>query len=229
MPNICNATINIRGYAGNVDEFIKILEANYNYISSKDNNKWEANKDNFSHIPHFFRVFDVVLTDENNISGVYKCTQVYIECAWSVYVCLFNGPMTYFEDYERDHKGQHYATNILRESKRLGLEIEIWSREYGMMFQEHYKICSGVLVKNEEHSYDVQYVDNYNDYMSIRDDFPAVEPYIITGRDFEEYLNSCDDGECPIYINLAYEENDFEVMDEPVYLANLVMVKSIDK
>ena len=48
MPNWCETAIKVKGYKPNVDEFIRILNADYDYRSME-----------FSHIPHLFRIFHV--------------------------------------------------------------------------------------------------------------------------------------------------------------------------
>ena len=235
MPNYCYANIIVRGRKDCVDEFYNILCADYSYYKkNKDgtidyaSNEWCTDPENFSHIPHFFRIFDAEEWESNDLSAVYKCSQIDIECAWSVFTCMFPGTWTYYDKFETDHHGNHFGTHILEVSKRLQLEIEIWSKEEGMEFQEHYKICSGILVINE--TYDIQTYDlsniNYEQYKStVPED--VKQSIIISYGDInneEEYECYKDDYDslAPIYKEEKYS---FDTIDAPKYLCNLVMVK----
>lgn len=226
MPNLCTGFMNVRGRADCVDEFIAILQANYSYYANKDNGDytWSADPKNFSHIPHFFRVFDAYLMDDPVYHGAcYKAVVISYELAWSVYSCMFPGPFTYYGDFQNEHPNQHFGSNILIESKRLQLEIEIWSYEPGMGFQEHYKICSGILVKNEEFSFKGLWLEDYSNYEEFKKD--CTDPEIaLTEQQFNERIKE----ENYWYeYGLQEEDVDFFPEDEPIYLANLVMVKKV--
>ena len=43
MPNLCTGFMNVRGYAPNVDEFVKILQANYSYYKDAKNGDYSTN------------------------------------------------------------------------------------------------------------------------------------------------------------------------------------------
>jgi hypothetical protein len=175
MPNLCTATINVRGYDTSVDEFIERLKANYDY-----------NKKEFSEHKHFFRIFDVCVYEEDyeKVHGVantiIKRAVIDIECAWSVNVCMFPGELTYYDDFmdydnpkylskdklseetlktfeERRELAKIHATNILETAKELCLDIEIVSVEPGMAFTEHYFV-------NREGVCEVETCDDYNEY-----------------------------------------------------------------
>lgn len=225
MPNICTGFMNVRGYAPNVDEFVAILQADYSYYNKNNPNDfttWCTDLSNFTHIPHFFRVFEAQLIN-NPVwhSGVYKCVSISIEVAWSVYCAMMPGPFSYYDVFEKEHHGNHFGSNIIKESKRLQLEIEIWSYEPGMMFQEHYKICSGVLVKNEEFNFKGSWLEDYSNYQEFKDNYKGNEP-IITEQEFNKRIKN----ENYWYeYDLHEEKVDFEPKDPPKYLANIVMVK----
>ena len=217
MPNICSGFMNVRGYAPYVDEFVAILQARYSYISI-DSNEWKPDPKNFTHIPHFFRVFQAIPFEEVWHSGVYKTVSIDIECAWSVYSCMFPGEHTYYNDFQINHLGQHFGSNILIESKRLQLEIEIWAQESGFSFQEHYKICSGILVRDECINYDYLRLDDYSNYEEYVKD-SSIRPIS------EQEFNSRMKNEDYIIDTSVEEEVDFLPGDEPIYLAHLIMVK----
>ena len=177
MPNICIFEMRIRGYKDNVEEFYRILNADYNY-----------NTLNFNHDRHFFRIFDVYPVMED-IYGVYKTLIVRGECAWSVYTCMFNGACTYYNNYIGDRTVDRYdkfkgkitkeelsladikCTHILRESKRLGLCIEIFTEESGMCFSEHYLMYNGILLRDEDHIFYSIFKEDYKSLEDINKEF----------------------------------------------------------
>lgn len=223
MPNLCTGFMNVRGYAPNVDEFVKILQANYSYYKDKNNHDytWCADPKNFTHIPHFFRVFQAIPFNTIWHSGVYKCVSIDLEVAWSIFCCMFAGPHTYYDDFQRNHYNQHFASHILAESKRLSLEIEIWSYEPGMGFQEHYKICSGILVKDECFNFSGVWLEDYANYEDFKKD-PNNKDVPIDEQAFNKRI---EDKNYWYEYGVQEEEVDFLPEDEPLYLANLVMCK----
>lgn len=185
MLNYCNADIYVRGYKGHVDEFIKRLDANYDY-----------NKEEFDTHKHFFRIFDVNVYNENfeevnnRETNCIKRADIAIECAWSVNVCMFPGPHTYYNDFmevpdynkprfmdqpwteeeiEKNKRyrslAQEHATNILLTCKELELDVEIISVEPGMCFSEHYFVNhDGEIELEEEDDYEEYFIDDCEDY-----------------------------------------------------------------
>ena len=224
MPNYCTGFMNVRGYAPNVDEFLKILQADYSYHKDSNNHdySWCLDPKNFSHIPHFFRVFEAYKFDEKWNSGVYKCISVDFTCAWSVSSCMLGGPWSYYFSFEKDHPGEHYGSTLLIESKRLQLEIELWSYEPGMVFQEHYKICSGIMVKEEVLDFAIMDIEGLNTYDEFKAKYPNAKT---TKEEFEERVINED----PWIEELNEEEVDFLPGDDPEYLARIVMVKKVEE
>lgn len=229
MPNYCYANMRVRGYASNVDEFIEILKANYSYRLKKpdgttDYSKYVVESGNFSHIPHFFRIFETYVANYYDGFGLIKCVDLEIEVAWSVYCCLFSGPLTYYNQFCAEHPDNHFGSCIEIESKRLQLEIEIWSREPMIGFQEHYKICSGIVTKAAEHDgffSDILFkAKTYEEFIRNRDNEWAID-YV--DRDFFN-KNLKGEGEY-IYEKMVPEEYAFGIEDPPKYLCELVMVK----
>lgn len=232
MPNYCDGFMYVRGYKDNVDEFVRILNADYSYFKKKPdgspdylNKEWCTDDANFSYKPHFFRIFETQILQEVYNSGVYKCISIDLTCAWSFYCCMFNGPLSYFDDMEREHYGNHFGTHILRESKRLQLEIEMWSYEPGMCFQEHYKICSGVLVKDESYNTDTIYFSTDPEYNNTRSYLQFKEKY---GYKFPDVTRAEYDRYCDTEYfleNKEPEQTDFMPGEDPIYMGNLVMCK----
>ena len=136
MPNYCSYNMKVKGEKQNVEEFIKIMKANYNYRDMK-----------FDFERHMGgRVFDAVASEiecENDkhysiITG---------SCAWSVSACMReNG---YYKDFKNDYKDMCRSTTLAIESERLNLKIEVVSTEPGMCFAEHYIFNDGDLICEE--------------------------------------------------------------------------------
>lgn len=200
MPNLCNGFMNVRGYRDNVDEFVKICQAKYNYRPDRYAGEWNADPKNFSHIPHFFRVFQAYVENEN-MYGLCKSITIGFEVAWSVWSCMFDGEHTYYRDTELAHPGNHHASHILKESKRLDLEIEIWSYEYGMQFQEHYLIRSGELVTNEVFNFTTVYTPEVN-YNEFQDKYAKDLRYSISEQEYTE-MQKCDE-----FIDVGYHDEE---------------------
>ena len=145
MGNECMFSMRIKGVKANILELYKII--------------------NMSHPKKLglFKTFDIEpskghqITDSEDVivelSGV---------CINSVYSCMMDGSSTYYNSYIRegnftdDFKG----TNLLIESKRLNLEIEIYSVEYGDNFEEHYYIKNGNILMKRVENFELYYDDN---------------------------------------------------------------------
>lgn len=139
MPNYCDYSMCVKGERKNIEEFIKVIQADYDYGTME-----------FSHDRHFFRVFEASY-DEIEELGNEKC-QVIIKgyCAWSVSSCMFdNYSLSYYSSLKKDYPNEFRGTTLPIESERLNLDIEVYSEECGMCFQEHYVILKGDLVCDE--------------------------------------------------------------------------------
>ena len=183
MPNICIGTVSVRGYKGNVDEFIRIIQSNYDYI----------HPDAEFHKPHFWRVFqaDVFYYEEY---GLEVTAQIGIECAWSVACCMLPGQFSYYDENKDDIT--RFGTNAIEVAKKLNLDIEIYSVEGGMCFQEHYRILSGIMTKDECEDYYEIYIGEYDTYEDLLEDYPPEEndfPQkcgIKSKEDFDDFKDS---------------------------------------
>ena len=171
MPNLCDYEMKIRG---NIDDVREFYERMINY----------------DHKPHFWRVFsaditdvsDSVLTHEESESrkmgeegtderkefwdSVKKdikndVVSVYISgyCAWSVETCM--GESGYAKNCPED------STSLQESSEELHLMIEVYSKESGMEFAEHYLYDKGKEVENEERDYEEFWYDESEDYINL--------------------------------------------------------------
>jgi hypothetical protein len=120
----------VKGRKENVEEFIKVIKANYDYGTME-----------FTHDRHLFRVFSA---DDNGIEQVDDDVYEVIingDCAWSVHSCMFES--YYYNDLKERFPNEFRGTTLPIESERLNLDIEVYSEECGMCFQEHYIILNG--------------------------------------------------------------------------------------
>lgn len=143
MPNYCDYSMKVTGYKDNVDEFIRII--NYEYENG----------------PYFARIFEHDVVDEQ-INGVCKTAVIEGYLAWSVHCCMMPGSLSYYAD---DSTGK--LTNLIEQSKRLNLHLDVWGEETeGMFFQERYKIIDGVTTRDECRDikcFDLSEFDSYQD------------------------------------------------------------------
>lgn len=136
MSNICNYDMKVIGKKENVEEFIKVIQANYDY-----------NKNAFSFDRHLWRVFeaDVIETDlreDDNFVAIIAGS-----CAWSVYTSMTAKEQSYYDDNKiRKDKKENKGSCLENESKKLNLNIEIFSIETDIGFQEHYIIKNGEFI-----------------------------------------------------------------------------------
>lgn len=234
MPNICTARIRVRGRRDCVDEFIQILGADYSY-ARKDSNE----PSHFSHIPHMYRIFECDLIDRVDY-GMCSYAELAIECAWSVFVCMFEGAHTYFTQNNTpeftEQYGPSFATNVVFESARLHLDIEIFSSEPGMCFQEHYRLVNGVKVTDEcvdaffVYMEDCETLDDFREYYPVESAKRAITesqfqslkheyPYgYVTGGFYGDGLTDIDENE-------GYP---FKIPEKPNYLYLNVMCEVVD-
>ena len=138
MPNYCYYTMKVKAKNNdNLMEFVKIMQGDYDYTNLK-----------FTTARHMWRIFeatfdeDAIEEDEDDNSiAIY----IYGNCAWSVHSCMLEGKLTYHNDHLNDPRN----SSLLRESKLLDLEIEVYGEETGEGFQEHYLIKNGELFIDE--------------------------------------------------------------------------------
>lgn len=156
MPNICFYSMCVIGKKESVEEFIKVIKADYDYGTME-----------FTHDRHLFRVFEAY---ENNIEHIGQNVQgddlyeviINGECAWSVGCCMFDdGYHGYYADFKKRFPNDFRGTTIPIESKNLELSIEIFSEESGMCFQEHYMVVDGDVIVDECVDWDEYYIRDY--------------------------------------------------------------------
>ena len=148
MSNYCNYSMCVVGTKENVEEFTKVINADYDYRTMQ-----------FSYDRHMFRVFEAECDEiEERDNGIYQ-TVINGYCAWSVSSCMLEGG--YYKDCKERYGSNFRGTTLLIESKRLNIDIEVFSEESGMCFQEHYVIRDGRLICNECVDWNEYWIDDY--------------------------------------------------------------------
>lgn len=219
MPNICTAVVYARGRKDSIDEFIKILQSDYEYGCNKMDVPY------ISHVPHFFRVFEAHVFDRRQLYGLVDFCAISIECAWSVFCCMFPGPFTYYDDFVKREMPKYYS-NIILESKRLQLDVEIYSREPGVGFQEQYRLISGILAINKDYPYNEYYIGEYKTLQDWIEDYDGDTEAIPikTEEEFQKIKQ-----EDPVVYEINRINDDSTIDEPPKYIAGLVMVKPTNK
>ena len=135
MPNYCDYEMRVQGKKENVEEFVRVIKTDYHYDDA-GNCKCEAGR-------HLWRVFEAN-DDMVDIEDGMAVANIWGYCAWSVFSCMFDGDGTYQQD-----RPDSCGTTLQIESKNLCLDIEVYSKEPGMCFMEHYYIDNGEITVDE--------------------------------------------------------------------------------
>jgi hypothetical protein len=172
------------GTKENIEEFIKVMNAGYDYGTME-----------FDYDRHMFRVFEAVSDEIDEYDdGVFAVT-INGYCAWSVRSCMFDDG--YYGRIKERYSDDFRGTTLLLESKKLGLNIEVFSEESGMCFQEHCMIDKGEVVIDECIDYEEHYIgdfdtiEEYNEEYgtNFTEDMIQDEEYIYIGGYGDEYGN----------------------------------------
>lgn len=150
MPNYCDYEMKVVGNEESIKEFIKVMNSNYNYHTME-----------FDFDRHMGgRVFEANAGEIVNQEDGKFNTTISGYCAWSVWCCMFDGAHTYYNDFKK-YGAQNHSTTLIQESGKLNLDIEVYSEESGMCFQEHYLIKQGILEINEEREWNEYCICDY--------------------------------------------------------------------
>ena len=186
MANLCDYEMKIVGRKEDIADFIKVMQCDYDY-----------EKNEFSFNRHMGgRVFDAIEVPEgmNFESGKYSI-EIYGDCAWSVQACMTDGDFTYYKDFEDEYGDNSRSTTLQLESERLHLDIEVYSNEIGIGFQEHYLIKDGLTKISESADLYVYCIEDYetkeeaeldNDITITDEEWSDNDGYIYRGG-FENY------------------------------------------
>lgn len=177
MPNYCYYQMKVVGAKEKVDEFIKVMDSHYDYGA----NEFEFDR----HMGG--RVFEVNVDEFEEIDNNVYAAIISGDCAWSVVCCMFSGTLTYYNDLKSRFPETCRSTTVPIESKNLDLDIEIFSEECGMGFQEHYLVRKGV-VEIED------CVDYYEYYVEECETKEEAEEEFDTEITDEEWARGCNEG-----------------------------------
>lgn len=116
--------------------------------------------------PHMYRIFEandagepIQVDDGEFILGISGY------CAWSIYSCMFPSSLYFARGLSPN------AVDILTLSKQYDVQVEMYSAEPGMGFQEHYYIDKGELVIDDiAEDYTSVYMDAYKSVDEIFED-----------------------------------------------------------
>lgn len=159
MPNYCYYSMCVKGKKENIEEFAKVIQADYDYRTM-----------NFSHDRHMFRVFEAEMDEIEKINeDVYQAV-FNGNCAWSVSSCMFDERHSYYERLKEKYPNEFRGTTLPIESKRLNLDIEVFSEEGGMCFQEHYIIRNGNVEVDECVDWEEYYIGEYDSKEEAEED-----------------------------------------------------------
>lgn len=157
MPNYCNYSMCVVGKKESVEEFIEVMNAGYNYGTME-----------FDYDRHMFRVFEAENDKiEERDDGRFQ-TFINGYCAWSVSSCMLKDG--YYRNFKEDFPDNFRGTTLPLESKKLGLDIEVYSEESGMCFQEHYLIIDGEIVREECVDWSEIWVEDYRTKKEAEED-----------------------------------------------------------
>ena len=212
MANYCNYRMKIAGRKDNVDAMIQIMQNNYDK-------------------PHLYRVFEADLEYTEDY-GLWRKAYVSGYCAWSVYCCMFPGPMTYYEHDTDEESRKAYAhsdnyvigTNIINEAKRLALTIEIYSEEPGLCFQEWYRVVCGEWTIDETGEFSEWWLGEWATYQQMQADLGKGCKIPFDEEEFKQA--KLYDGE--YWVEREFEEPD-TIPDKPVRLTKDILYKVVDK
>lgn len=145
MANYCNYSMCVKGTKENVQEFIKVMKAKYDY-----------EKNEFTHDRHMFNIHEATASEvKDSGNGLIYYTIIGGYCEASANICMFDDIMTYYKLTQSLYPEIFKGTTLLKESKDLFLDIEVFAEEYESHRYEHYVVIHGALVvdKQQRHEF----------------------------------------------------------------------------
>lgn len=179
MPNYCNYIMQVQGKKENVEEFVKIIKADYDYDTLE-----------FSADRHMFRIFEAdIIEDDSNEQGIRR-TIIDGYCAWSVLSCMTDDSVSYYADLKKSEGENFRGTTLQKESEKLGLAIQVYSEETGCGFQEHFVYINGEEIENDS----VEYSENYMTEQDELDEYNKKHGTSYTLKELDEHDNMFPEG-----------------------------------
>lgn len=127
MANFCNFVLKVVGPEAGVQAFTKVIQ-------TKDQTKGK----------HLSRVTDVDIVKRKDGMCIFAGL-----CAWSTYVCMLEGDNTYHKRNLESDNPDPNVTSLNALTSEFGVEVELYSEETGIGFQEHILITPLAVTINE--------------------------------------------------------------------------------
>ena len=155
MPNYATYEARILGNEENVMKVVEIFQ-----------------RENYEDGEHMFRIFEANLFDD----GLYESERVKGKhvaiitgyCAWSLATCMFRDQSSYYGHPDASPN----AIDITEISKKYDVEVEMYSEEEGIGFEEYYYIKNGKILK-EGIAEDLEVIipDSYDNYEEFTEEY----------------------------------------------------------
>lgn len=153
MPNLCLFEMRAKGSRDSINKSKEIVFADYTYIDDA--------LDNCNAEHYLFRTWAEsysVEIDSNNTDVITICG----DCAWSVEVCMFDcAPTGYYNQLKTMKNFKGITLPLISEKYRI--DIEVYSQECEMCFEEHYLVENGDRVIDEVVEYHNDYDEEKNE------------------------------------------------------------------
>ena len=135
MSNYCSFELKAVGKKENLIKLHEIMNRRYNCTENDEEHLWRVFEAN---------IIDTELREDGNFVAI-----ITGNCAWSVYSSMTAEEHSYYDDYKIRKDGKKNKGSCLEnESKNLNLNIEVFSTETDIGFQEHLIIKNGELIIN---------------------------------------------------------------------------------
>lgn len=159
MSNYCDYSMRVQGPYQGVSEFIRTINRDCSYTIGYKNGKPLVYQYDTKG-PHMCRVFEAYTDCDNQLPPLLEDgkSDVYIDgyCAWSVASCMMPNHGSYYDEFK---DLLYHVTNLQELSKNHNLNIQVYSDECGMGFQEHIVIDNGLILDDDC----VDVIHNYNE------------------------------------------------------------------
>lgn len=184
MPNICDFDMKVEGRKKDIDTFAEWLDADYNYyVDDSGVPRAECSSDH-----HFHRVFNVYRDESDAKEDEITTELIYGDCAWSVAVCMLrhSGSSYYNRGADDVFRYIYNDIDLVESSWLLHLKIEVYSKEPGMCFAEHYLIDNGKMIIDDCTEYSELYLAEYETKEQAEEDLNTT----ITNKEWNKRLEN---------------------------------------
>ena len=155
MPNYATYEARILGDEENVMKVVEIFQ-----------------RENYEDGEHMFRIFEANLFDDalqesKRVKGKHVAI-ITGYCAWSLATCMFRDQSSYYSHPDASPN----AIDITEISKKYDIEVEMYSEEGGIGFEEYYYIKNGKILK-EGIAEDLEIIvpEFYDDYEEFIEEY----------------------------------------------------------